>query len=77
MEDFADSLQRPNTFAYILTMGRTDIDNYLINLIKRRTGIQNIPLLPVSNISMGNTGPTGVGLCVFEGEMPYAAQLLR
>ena len=77
VEDFADSLQRPNTFAYILTMGRTDIDNYLINLIKRRTGIQNIPLLPVSNISMGNTGPTGVGLCVFEGEMPYAAQLLR
>lgn len=77
VEDFADSLQRPDTFAYILTMGRTDIDNYLIDLINRRTGLRDIPVLPVSNISMGNTGPTGVGLCVFEGEIPYAAQLLR
>lgn len=77
VEDFAESLQRADTFSYVLTMGRSDIDNYLLDLIKRRTGLQKIPVLPVSNISMGNTGPTGVGLCVFEGKIPHAAQLFQ
>ena len=74
VEDFGESLQRSDSFAYILSAGRSELDDYFVSLVKQRTGINKIAVLPVSNISLANHGPTGVGLCVFSGEIPYAAQ---
>lgn len=74
VEALADSIKRSDTFAYILTTGCSNLDQHFVALIKQRTGVKSIPVLPVSNISLANQGPTGVGLCVFSGEIPHAAK---
>ena len=69
IDNFAATLQRKDTFAYVMTMGRPDIDSYFLALLKERTGITDLPILRVSNISMANTGPTGIALGVFSEHM--------
>ena len=73
---YADTLRRPDSFAYILSSGRTLMDVNFAQMIKDRVGITNLPVLPTSAISLANHGPTGVGLCVFEGEIPESIQRL-
>lgn len=74
IEEFAETLQSSDSFAYILSAGRPDLDSRFIEMIKNRTGIDKIAVLPVSAISLANHGPSGLGLCVFKGDIPYAAR---
>ncbi|WP_227431270.1 DegV family protein [Psychrobacter sp. I-STPA6b] len=74
VDDFAESIKNKNSFPYVLTAGRTEVDEYFVQLLKRRLHIDHITILPVSSISLANHGPTGVGLCVFDGVVPHAAK---
>ncbi|MDO5768088.1 MAG: DegV family protein [Psychrobacter sp.] len=73
VDEFAAALQHSDTFGYVFSMGRPELDKQFMALIQQRTGIKSLPILPVSNISLANHGPTGVGLGVFIGELPFAA----
>lgn len=73
VNQFAEVLPRKDSFAYILSAGRPDLDSRFIEMLKQRTGVDNIAVLPVSAISLANHGPSGLGLCVFEGDVPQAA----
>lgn len=75
VNQFADVLPRKDSFAYILSAGRPDLDSRFIEMLKQRTGVDNIAVLPVSAISLANHGPSGLGLCVFEGDVPQAASM--
>ncbi len=76
IESFADNIQRPDTFAYALSTGRPKLDKYFVELVKKRTHIKHLPVLPVSAISLANHGPTGTGLCAFIGDKPSTSHLL-
>ena len=73
IKDFETNIH-DNCFVYALSAGQTQLDNYFIKRLKQKTQIDNIPILPVSAISLANHGPAGVGLCAFTGEPPQAAQ---
>ncbi|HJH08384.1 MAG TPA: DegV family EDD domain-containing protein [Psychrobacter pasteurii] len=75
VNQFAEVLPRKDSFAYILSAGRPDLDSRFIEMLKQRTGVDNIAVLPVSAISLANHGPSGLGLCVFEGDVPQAASM--
>lgn len=75
VNQFAQVLPRKDSFAYILSAGRPDLDSRFIEMLKQRTGVDNIAVLPVSAISLANHGPSGLGLCVFEGDVPQAASM--
>lgn len=75
VNQFAEVLPRKDSFAYILSAGRPDLDSRFIEMLKQRTGLDNIAVLPVSAISLANHGPSGLGLCVFEGDVPQAASM--
>lgn len=74
-DELAAAAQRRDSFAYILSAGRPDLDSRFIELLKQRTGLQRIAVLPVSAISLANHGPSGIGFCVFDGHIPAAASL--
>ncbi|WP_230657160.1 DegV family protein [Psychrobacter sp. I-STPA10] len=76
IKGFANCLQN-NCFLYALSAGQTELDNYFISRLKKQTKLNNIPILPVSAISLANHGPSGVGLCAFTKEIPHAAQYYR
>ncbi len=75
VNQFAEVLPRKDSFAYVLSAGRPDLDSRFIEMLKQRTGVDNIAVLPVSAISLANHGPSGLGLCVFEGDVPQAASM--
>lgn len=75
VNQFAEVLPRKDSFAYILSAGRPDLDSRFIEMLKQRTGVDNIAVLPVSAISLANHGPSGLGLCIFEGDVPQAASM--
>lgn len=75
VNQFAEVLPHKDSFAYILSAGRPDLDSRFIEMLKQRTGVDNIAVLPVSAISLANHGPSGLGLCVFEGDVPQAASM--
>ena len=75
VNQFAEVLPRKDSFAYILSAGRPDLDSRFIEMLKQRTDVDNIAVLPVSAISLANHGPSGLGLCVFEGDVPQAASM--
>ena len=78
VDELAETLRRPDSFAYILSMGRPTLDNQMQALIQERVGISKpLPVMPVSAISLANHGPTGVALCVCKGEIPHAAKMLN
>lgn len=77
VDAFSETLKRKDSFAYMLSAGRPDLDSRFLNLLKERGGIQDIVVLPVSAISLANHGPSGLGLCVFKGDVPYAARLCK
>lgn len=72
LDEFENEISKPDVFTYLLSTGDTKLNNHVINLIKQRTQVKNIPLFPVSTISLANQGPTGFGLCLFSKELPYA-----
>ena len=74
IDEFKSDIQNTNYFAYVLSTGHSKLDEKFVSLIKQRTPINNISVLPVSTISLANQGPTGVGLCLFSEELPYAAK---
>lgn len=74
IEEFSELLQRSDSFAYMLSAGRPDLDSRFIEMLKTRTRVDKIAVLPVSSISLANHGPSGLGLCVFNGDIPYAAK---
>ncbi|PID37716.1 MAG: fatty acid-binding protein DegV [Pseudomonadales bacterium] len=61
-----------NVFAYILSSGDKKMVVEFSALLKKRLGIDHLPVLPVSSISMANHGPSGVGLCYFKDNIPLA-----
>ena len=75
VNQFAEVLPRKDSFAYVLSAGRPDLDSRFIEMLKQRTGVDNIAVLPVSAISLANHGPSGLGLCIFEGDVPQAASM--
>ena len=75
VNQFAEVLPRKDSFAYLLSACRPDLDSRFIEMLKQRTGVDNIAVLPVSAISLANHGPSGLGLCVFEGDVPQAASM--
>lgn len=75
IEQLSDTVKRKDSFAYMLSAGRPDLDARFLQMLKQKTGIEKIAVLPVSSISLANHGPSGLGLCVFEGDIPYAASL--
>lgn len=77
IDAFSETLQRNDSFAYMLSAGRPDLDSRFMQMIQDKTGVQNVTVLPVSAISLANHGPSGLGLCVFKGDIPYAASLFR
>ena len=77
IDAFSETLQRNDSFAYMLSAGRPDLDHRFMQMIQDKTGVQNLTVLPVSAISLANHGPSGLGLCVFKGDIPYAASLFR
>ncbi|WP_019672424.1 DegV family protein [Psychrobacter lutiphocae] len=77
IDSLADIMLRQDSFAYVLSAGRPDLDQYFLQMIKQRTGLNSIAILPVSAISLANHGPSGLGLCVFKGDVPAAVQLFQ
>ena len=77
IDAFSETLQRNDSFAYMLSAGRPDLDRRFMQMIQDKTGVQTVIVLPVSAISLANHGPSGLGLCVFKGDIPYAARLFR
>ncbi|PNK60430.1 DegV family protein [Psychrobacter sp. FDAARGOS_221] len=77
IDALAETMLRPDSFAYMLSAGRPDLDQRFLQMIKQRTGIDRLAVLPVSSISLANHGPSGLGLCVFKGDVPSAAQLFK
>ncbi|WP_230657162.1 DegV family protein [Psychrobacter sp. I-STPA10] len=74
VKSLAKRIQGRDCFVYILSTGETQLDNKLINKIKQQTTINYVTVLPLSTVSVANQGPTGVGLCSFIDEIPYAAK---
>lgn len=75
VNQFENVIPRADSFAYVLSAGRPDLDSRFIAMLKQKTGVTDIAVLPVSAISLANHGPSGLGLCVFEGDVPSAAKL--
>lgn len=75
IDEMKEVINQDNSFCYILSTGCSDLDQHFIKLLKDRTNITSIAIIPVSAISLANHGPTGLGLCVFNGHIPSAAPL--
>ena len=73
----AKHIKDTDSFVYILSTGETELDNRLVNKVKQYTPLDNVPILPLSTVSTANQGPTGTGLCMFSGEVPYAAKYYK
>ena len=74
VNQLAHHIQGKDFFVYILSSGEKELDNSLINKIRQHTPIRQITVFPLSTVSIANQGPTGVGLCTFLGDIPYAAK---
>lgn len=75
IHELGDIVQRVDSFAYVLSSGQKSLDDQFVNLLKKKTGINSIAVVPASTIGLTTYGPTGVGLGVFYGQIPYAARL--
>ncbi|WP_296403315.1 DegV family protein [Psychrobacter sp.] len=77
IDQFTETLQSSNSFGYMLSAGRPDLDSRFMEMLRNKTGVNSVVVLPVSAISLANHGPSGLGLCVFKGDIPYAARLCK
>lgn len=61
------------SFMYIADTGFTELTHTFQDILKHEYGITNIPVIPVSTISMANHGPEGMGFGAFYGNLPKIA----
>lgn len=63
------------SFIYLASGGyQADID-YFADILVHEYGLKNLPVIPVSTISLANHGPRGVAIGAFAGEVPKIAEL--
>ena len=61
---------RQDAFVYIVDTSIGLHTNEFKNILAHDYGLRNVPVIPVSTVSLANHGPTGMGLGVYYGEVP-------
>ncbi|UYZ69247.1 DegV family EDD domain-containing protein [Moraxella bovis] len=59
-----------DAFVYIIDTSIGLHTNEFKNILAHDYGLRNVPVIPVSTVSLANHGPTGMGLGVYYGEVP-------
>lgn len=65
-----------DAFVYMVDTSMGFFTDSFQKLLKNEYGLRNIPVIPVSTVSLANHGPTGVGLGVYYKEVPRITQFL-
>lgn len=66
-----------DAFVYIVDTSIGLHTNEFKNILAHDYGLRNVPVIPVSTVSLANHGPTGVGLGVYYGEVPRIFKYLK
>ncbi len=71
IEYFEPIIQRKRCFPYIISSSDTDTTDYFVSSIKEELNI-DVPVFPVSSVSLADYGANTIGLCAFSGVVPQA-----
>lgn len=68
-------MQQPN-FPFIYNAGNYELVEYLQGILAHYLGITDIPVLPISPVSVATHGPNTVGLGMFSGVVPNCVEMI-
>ncbi|WP_019520521.1 DegV family protein [Faucicola boevrei] len=69
-ENVQQLIKNDNAFVYLADAGFDHLTSYFANILEREYGLSNLPVIPVSSVSLANHGYKGVGIGVFYGDLP-------
>lgn len=76
-KDILQFTKNDDAFIYLSPGGyQSDVD-YFAEVLARECGLINLPVIPVSSISLANHGPRGVAIGAFVGQVPQIAKLFK
>ncbi|ELA08453.1 DegV family protein [Moraxella macacae 0408225] len=77
MADNIKQLIKDNqAFVYLADAGFDYLTSYFANILASEYNLTNLPVIPVSSISLANHGYKGVGIGVFYGDLPKLIERL-
>lgn len=65
-----------DAFVYMVDTSMGFFTDEFKRVFSREYGLKNIPVIPVSTVSLANHGPNGVGIGVYYKEVPLITQFL-
>lgn len=78
MADNIEKLVRnQKTYIFLADGGHDYLTTYYSRLLYREYGLTDLPIIPVSTISLANHGYKGVGIGAFWGELPELVERLQ
>lgn len=68
--------QGKNAYIYLASGGYQQDVDYFAEILEKEYGLRNLPVIPVSTVSLANHGPRGVAIGAFTGNLPKIVELL-
>lgn len=76
INEFTNIVAEKESFLYVLDVGDEQLTQKVVGLFKDKLNIDDIPVVPVSSISVANHGPNAIGIGVFTETIPWAVSQL-